>query len=615
MNCPKCNASLAPGARFCAGCGAMMETTQVGAADPLVGRVIRERFRLQSILGEGGMGKVYLAEQKMGTATRLVAIKILQPELANDPQVQARFHRETETVVTLSHPNTISFYDFGDFEGTLFIAMEYIKGESVAKILSTTGPMAPARVEKILLQVCGSLHEAHEVGIVHRDLKPDNVVLTERAGQKDFVKVLDFGIAKRSEAEDKDQAKLTKQGMVLGTPPYMSPEQFTGQALDRRSDVYSLGVMAYEMLTCHLPFEANTPWEWATKHLTAQPTPIDQFDLAHKLQPRHRAAIERSLQKDREKRPRNALEFAQEFSGVEDATGTWAQVAAGAAATPGPRPATGRIPQTGLTPAAMPAVPSHQAPTVQSGPVRMQAPAPTPQPMPASKGGGGKAVAIVIVLLVLLGGGAVGAYMAFSGPEVALGPGAGGMTVSPVFSMTAFPGTAFPTTVDPALTAMPLTTLPATTDPGTTLPATTAPSTAGPVAVPDAGSGSPTKVTKRRDAGRPEPDPDPDPPSKTGPSAADVALARRLAAEGMTHVRANVDGAIEALRGAQRLVGRDHEEVRGLRAALTRSGGRQVQSLIQQGSCPDARSLFRKLGSVGAGGDARAHFGSHCTAR
>ena len=136
------------------------------------------------------------------------------------------------------------------------------------------GAIEAERADRLLIQICGSLFEAHNMGIVHRDLKPENVLLTQRGGQKDFVKVLDFGIAKRSEAEDESQAKLTKQGMVLGTPPYMSPEQFSGQTLDARSDIYSLGVMTYEMLTGHLPFEARTPWEWATKHLTTPPLPF-----------------------------------------------------------------------------------------------------------------------------------------------------------------------------------------------------------------------------------------------------------------------------------------------------------------------------------------------------
>ena len=159
--------------------------------------------------------------------------------------------------------------------------MEFLQGKSLADLLEKEGAMTPERVAYIMEQVCGSLEEAHGRGIVHRDLKPDNVVLVERAGKKDFVKVLDFGIAKRSKEEDKNEQKLTQQGMVLGTPPYMSPEQFTGQPIDARSDIYSLGVMAYEMLTGKLPFKADTAWEWATQHMTQPPIPIESLAEGH----------------------------------------------------------------------------------------------------------------------------------------------------------------------------------------------------------------------------------------------------------------------------------------------------------------------------------------------
>src|SRR5205814_8361051 len=130
-------------------------------------------------------------------------------------------------------------------------------------------------------QIAGSLEEAHQQGVIHRDLKPENVVLTQRAGEKDVVKLLDFGIAARTESADAQrEQKLTQQGMVLGTPPYMSPEQFTGKSLDARSDIYSLAVMAYEMLTGRLPFEAETPWQWATQHMTAHPFPFESSPIA-----------------------------------------------------------------------------------------------------------------------------------------------------------------------------------------------------------------------------------------------------------------------------------------------------------------------------------------------
>ena len=275
MHCEACGQENIDGARFCAKCGALLPVEE-HKEDPLIGQVIGGRYRITGVLGEGGMGIVYVAEQQMGSTLRKVAVKTLHPHLSQDPSVLARFHRECGTVAQLEHPNTIKFYDFGaTADGTLYIAMEFVKGKSLMDVIEE-GPIAPARTLKIMKQVCGALDEAHKLGIIHRDLKPENIILTDRAGETDFVKVLDFGIAARTESSDaQKEQKLTQQGMVLGTPPYMSPEQFTGKELDARSDIYSLGVMSYEMLTGRLPFEADTPWQWATQHMTAQPIPFD----------------------------------------------------------------------------------------------------------------------------------------------------------------------------------------------------------------------------------------------------------------------------------------------------------------------------------------------------
>ena len=283
---------------------------------PLIGQEIAGKYKIVRLLGEGGMGCVYQGEQQLGTTIRKVAVKTLHVHLSKDEQVKARFQREVGTVAGLEHPNTIQVFDFGEMpDGTLYIVMEFVKGRSVADILEKDGPMPPERVENILRQVVGSLEEAHGHGIVHRDLKPDNVVLCERAGQKDWVEVLDFGIAKRSSEHDPNEAKLTQQGMVLGTPPYMSPEQFTGQPIDKRSDIYALGVMAYEMLTGKLPWEANTAWEWASKHMTEAPTPIKRQPLGANIPQRMRDAVARALAKDKEQRFPDVRAYFDAFSG------------------------------------------------------------------------------------------------------------------------------------------------------------------------------------------------------------------------------------------------------------------------------------------------------------
>jgi len=242
-----------------------------------------------------------------------VALKTLHPDLASQPLIAKRFNREADTVTRLEHPNTITFHDFGKTsDGTLYIVMEYIEGESLADILKG-GPLAPARIEEILKQVCGSLHEAHELGIIHRDLKPDNIILTKRSSGGDFVKVLDFGIAKRTDF-DAESLRLTRAGVVLGTPPYMSPDQLAGKPVDRRSDIYSLGVLTYEMLSGRLPFTARTPWEWATRHLNEEPHPFEP-EIEATVPTACLWTVMRALSKEPEDRQSTVLEFLEGFRG------------------------------------------------------------------------------------------------------------------------------------------------------------------------------------------------------------------------------------------------------------------------------------------------------------
>lgn len=329
MKCPSCETSVDGGSpRFCPNCGAALSSSHSDAAgsgpataDRMIGQLLGGKFKVVRLLGEGGMGAVYEGEQPLGTAKRKVAVKTLHPHLSRDPKVQARFEREVATISELEHPNTIQVYDFGRTpDGILYFVMEFLHGGSVADRLAADGAMAPRRASHILEQVCGSLEEAHGRGIVHRDLKPDNVVLIERAGQKDFVKVLDFGIAKRMTATDSDEVRLTQQGMVVGTPPYMSPEQFSGRGIDARSDIYSVGVMAYEMLTGKLPFYATTAWEWAARHMSQPPIPIESLAEGKNVPQSMRAAIQRALAKSPDERFQTARSFVDAFSGASVAS-------------------------------------------------------------------------------------------------------------------------------------------------------------------------------------------------------------------------------------------------------------------------------------------------------
>jgi serine/threonine protein kinase len=283
--CPACSVLLAADARYCYGCGSALTPTatkptdtEPGAKDAseLIGREVAGRYRILSKLGEGGMGAVYRAEQI--SLKRKVALKVLKPELSASPGLVRRFNAEAELAAKLSHPNTVTLYDFGqDENGALFIAMEYIDGKSLRELLVQEGPQNTARIANIGAQICSSLSDAHAASIVHRDLKPDNVMLSSRGKQTDIVTVLDFGIAKLREEEGKlDVQPMTRAGDMLGTPQYMAPEQIRGDKVDARTDVYALGVILYEMATARLPFDAKTIMALLSKHLTEAPIPPRQ---------------------------------------------------------------------------------------------------------------------------------------------------------------------------------------------------------------------------------------------------------------------------------------------------------------------------------------------------
>jgi serine/threonine-protein kinase len=269
--------------------------------DPLIGKVLSERYRIIRKIGEGGMGAVYQAEHAL--IEKKIALKILFQDLTRRPDLIARFLQEAKSASRIGHENVIDISDFGQsLEGLVFIAMEYLDGQDLGKTLKQTGAMDWQRTRPILMQIAKGLRAAHGNGIIHRDMKPENVYLTQREGRPDFVKVLDFGIAKIINADEGGGPALTQTGMIFGTPEYMSPEQAQGSPPDHRVDVYAVGCIMYHMLTGQVPFTADNFMGILTKHLLEAPVPPRKRRPDLDIMPEVEAICLRAMEKDRDKR-------------------------------------------------------------------------------------------------------------------------------------------------------------------------------------------------------------------------------------------------------------------------------------------------------------------------
>jgi hypothetical protein len=268
--------------------------------ETFVGRTLNHRYVVQDKIGEGGFGAVFRGRQ-IATG-REVALKILHPHNVGDPTIVARFRREAEACSKLRDPHTVTTYDFDETEdGILYLVMELIRGQSLHQLQKSEGPLSQERVLGIIDQVAQSLGEAHVNGIVHRDMKPENVIVETR-GTDDYVKVLDFGIAKVMSG-DKEAQALTAVGQTLGTLEFMSPEQLRGIKLDGRSDIYALGMMAFEMLTGELPFKgAKTPIEIINFHMKDQSPPPSKMRPDLKIHPAVDEILLKMVAKSREER-------------------------------------------------------------------------------------------------------------------------------------------------------------------------------------------------------------------------------------------------------------------------------------------------------------------------
>jgi serine/threonine protein kinase len=281
--------------------------------DPFIGReILNGQFRILEKIGTGGMGSVYKAAQP--AMNRMVAIKILHPKLAGRKDLTSRFRREARAMSQLTHPNTVKVFMFGELEedGSLYIVMELLEGRNLNQTVRKEGPLPPERAIPVLIQVCGALQEAHDLGIVHRDLKPENIFLGKQGGISDFPKVLDFGLAKVTERQmQPGSVILTQEGMVFGTPEFMSPEQAQGRTLDARSDIYSLAVILYETLTGKLPFTARTPMEYIQKHVIEPPIPLGERVPERKFDRGLEQVLAKALSKKPDDRYQTAAEFAE----------------------------------------------------------------------------------------------------------------------------------------------------------------------------------------------------------------------------------------------------------------------------------------------------------------
>lgn len=284
--------------------------------DPLIGKQVDNgEYIVVDRIGSGGMGSVYKAEQP--SMNRMVAIKVLHSRFATRDDLVARFRREARAMSQLSHPNTARVYKYGALDdGSVYFVMDYLEGRNLAAEVRENGPMQAERAVQLMVQVCGALEEAHRAGIVHRDLKPENVFLTIQGGTTDFPKVLDFGLAKMSEKQmGRGSMMFTQQGMVFGTPEFMSPEQAQGEPLDQRSDIYSLALILYELITGKLPFDAKTPLDMMKAHVRDAPIPLSQRVPNKPFWPELEAVINKALAKAMNDRYATAAEFGEALLG------------------------------------------------------------------------------------------------------------------------------------------------------------------------------------------------------------------------------------------------------------------------------------------------------------
>ena len=352
--CPVCDTVYPDANAFCPVDGTTLHVVDLDGG--LIGSVIADRYLVTDLLGEGGMGKVYLARHVR--LPQQAAIKVLRPEMVRDPAAVARFNREASNASRIDDENVARVYDFGEATGgTVYLAMEYVNGRTLRDMIQEEGAIDVRRAADLVEQIARGLDAAHRLKIIHRDLKPDNVMVVSGPDGREKVKVVDFGIAKAFGAGD---GGLTKTGFVVGTPEFMSPEQLLGGALDARSDVYALALLAFQCLTATLPFGGDTPEKSMTARLTSVPSPLAEVTGKSWPEP-VQAAFDSALSRDVDKRPASAGEFARILKAAIDA---WTL-------SPGVRDAASSLTPQRVTPAMTPAVtPSRATPVRELAPAK-----------------------------------------------------------------------------------------------------------------------------------------------------------------------------------------------------------------------------------------------------
>lgn len=324
MKCPKCETENPETQRFCGDCGTQLElseyetiptqTIETPKEELTTGSTFARRYQIIEEIGKGGMGKVYKVLDKEVNAK--IALKLIKPEIAANKKIIERFRNELRLARDIAHKNVCRMYDLNKEDGAYFITMEYVDGEDLKGLIRKMGRLSPGQAISIAKQVCDGLAEAHKLGVVHRDLKPQNIMI-DRDGN---ARIMDFGIARSLRAKG-----ITGSGVMIGTPEYMSPEQVEGKDTDKRSDIYSLGVILYEMVTGQVPFAGDTPFTIGVKHKSEIPQPPKE--LIAQIPNDLNSVILRCLEKDKEKRYNTVEELASELTSIEKGIPTTERVA------------------------------------------------------------------------------------------------------------------------------------------------------------------------------------------------------------------------------------------------------------------------------------------------